>query len=466
MTNDVQNLAFWQRILLWSPGESGRGKRYSILCVLVIGLMWLPSIAYLKVAKPSYTSKWTLNLPGTGVSSSVNLESIGTASTSSTSPYGSHTINPATNYKQIAESDSVLELAAKKMHLTKEEFGKPRISLIDQTTMIFFEMKGKTGEQAQQKSYAFYEAFESILDDLRHDEIRRREESVRKMLSGAQEKLKKASAALLKYQTESKVISSDQFNQFTSYLEDIKIKLLDLKAEQSGLVGQRNQFVKNLNLNAKEASYALMLQADSVFLENFKRYAQADALLAKQLLKMDENHPEVIKVHNEVKAARQKIIDRIKLLIGQRNPDLLNRLMLSSDGTRGALFEKLITLDTQIQGNTDKIAVLEAQFITMTERLQKDMQSAAVLDDLKRDHQIAEVVFTSALARIDTGKTDIYASYPLIQMMTPPNTPIKPTSPNKKLVVAGSAGGTIFSVIGMLIVWSRKKLLRKILLNE
>lgn len=468
MTDDDQtlkNLELWRRVLLWTPGDQGREKRYGILCVLILGLIWGPSLAYLKFAKPRYTSKWTLILPGTGVNAMVKLDSIGQASTSSTSAYGSNTISPNANYKSIAESSGVLELAAKKMKMDADAFGKPRITLVDQTSMIFFEVQGKTGSEAQKKSYALYEAMESTLNNLREDEIKRREDSVQRMLASVQDKLKQSRDQLLAYQSESKVVAIEQFNQFTTSLEDVKIKLFELKAENSRLMGERDQLTKTLNLTAKQASDALLLQTDPVFQENMKHFAQADAMLGKEILKMGENHPEVVKARNEAVAAKQKLGERIKRLVGNPDPRLLERLTVSSDSTRGALFERMIALDAEAKGSADKIEKLEQQIVEMTARLDKDMNSAATLDDLKRNHQIAEAVFTSALARIDTGKSDIYASYPLIQMLTPPNAPGTPTSPNRLFVFIGAGAATVISLFGMGILWTRKNLLRKILLN-
>jgi uncharacterized protein involved in exopolysaccharide biosynthesis len=152
-------------------------------------------------------------------------------------------------------------------------------------------------------------------------------------------------------------------------------------------------------------------------------------------------------------------------LIGNQDIALLNKLTLSTNQTRGALFEKLILVDSQAKGITDKIARLEQQIVEMTERFNKDTKSAATLDDLKRDHQIAEAVFTAALARIDTGKTDVYASYPLIQLLNPPNAPIKPTSPNRLFVFLGAGAATLICMFGMLVLWTRKPWLQKILLN-
>lgn len=468
MNDEVNNstLTLWRKILLWTPGDQGRGWRYSLLCSLVLIMIWAPSLVYLKFAKPVYTSKWTLILPGTGINTSMNLENIGQASTSSVSAYGSHSVSPKVNYKTIAESQGVLNLAAKKMNMSIEEFAEPRIKLVDQTSMIFFEVKGDSPDLAEKKSYALYEALETTLVQLRADEIKRREDSVQAMLSDSQDKLKRARDRLLAYQSASGVVAVAQFNQLTSALEQIKLQLVELKAEQSRLAGEHKRLMKILNMTASQASAALMLQTDPVFQENMTHYAQADALLARLILKMGENHPEVVKARDSWQAAKKILARRVIQLIGKQEASTLTRLMLSSNTTRGELFEKLIFLDTEKQGVSGKIAMLEQQLAELVLRLNRDTKSAATLDDLTRDHQIAEAVFTSVLARIDTGRTDVYASYPLVQILTPPSLPTKPTTPNPLFVFLGAGLATSFSLFGMLILWTRKPWLRKILLSE
>ncbi|MCK5666437.1 MAG: hypothetical protein KAI17_23260 [Thiotrichaceae bacterium] len=462
----IEQLTLWRRVLLWTPGDQGRGLRYSLVFTLMLILIWTPSLTYLKFAKPVYTSKWSLILPGTGVNTSVNLENIGQATTSSRSAYGSNSISPKVNYKSIAASQVVLEQAAETMAMDVKSFGKPRIKLVDQTSLIFFEVKGGSAEQAQQKSYALYDALETTLTQLRNDEIQRREQSVKAMLTGGREKLKQTQDSLLAYQAESEMVAVAQFNQLSTALGEKKLQLVGLKVEQSGLQGEHERMVNILRLNAEQAAAALMLQTDLVFQENSLHYAQADAMLARQILKMGVNHPEVVKTRDTWLAAKHKLENRVQKLVGKRDTKTLLRLMLSPDKTRGALLERLIMLDAESQGLKKIIVQLDKQIISMRERLNNDTKSAATLDDLKRDHQIAEAVFSSALARIDTGKSDVYASYPLIQMLTSPSLPKKPTTPNPLYVFMGAGAATSISLFGILILWTRKPWLHKILLSE
>jgi len=70
-----------KHILLWSHKNERRGPRYVLTMTLALSCIWLPAIAYIVFASPTYTSKWSLILPGKGAGASVNLTDIGQAST-------------------------------------------------------------------------------------------------------------------------------------------------------------------------------------------------------------------------------------------------------------------------------------------------------------------------------------------------------------------------------------------------
>ncbi|MEL6753034.1 MAG: hypothetical protein AAFO57_03320, partial [Pseudomonadota bacterium] len=82
---------------------------------------------------------------------------------------------------------------------------------------------------------------------------------------------------------------------------------------------------------------------------------------------------------------------------------------------------------------------------------------------LLRDHQIAETVFASALARIDTNRTDIFASYPLTQTVETPGLPDAPATPSKKFIALGTFAGIFLYAIGLALLWIRLPVIRALL---
>jgi uncharacterized protein involved in exopolysaccharide biosynthesis len=88
---------------------------------------------------------------------------------------------------------------------------------------------------------------------------------------------------------------------------------------------------------------------------------------------------------------------------------------------------------------------------------------ATELDSLLRDHQVAETVFASALARIDTNRTDVFASYPLTQTVEMPALPGSPATPSKKFIALGTIAGMVFYAIGLALLWIRLPIIRALL---
>ena len=103
-------------------------------------------------------------LPGSGVSAKVALDRIGQTQMSASSPFSEKSLSPRVNYKEIATSRPVLMAAADAVGLDLDSFGKPRIKLIDQTSIIRFKNTAKTPEGAQKRSWALFKALRARLD--------------------------------------------------------------------------------------------------------------------------------------------------------------------------------------------------------------------------------------------------------------------------------------------------------------
>jgi len=64
-------------------------------------------------------------------------------------------------------------------------------------------------------------------------------------------------------------------------------------------------------------------------------------------------------------------------------------------------------------------------------------------------HQIAEAIFSSALAKLDTSRLDIYATYPLTQLLTLPGATVKRDRLKSKLMIL--AGIIIYGLLCLAI---------------
>ena len=91
---------------------------------------------------------------------------------------------------------------------------------------------------------------------------------------------------------------------------------------------------------------------------------------------------------------------------------------------------------------------------------------AARLEDLQRDFSVAEAVFASAIARTQSSKTDIYASYPLVQVLEDPSLPDGPSSPKRKLAVVAGVAATVLLLFSLSLAWIRLALIRRLLFTK
>lgn len=448
-----------------------RFLKYIILGILVNGGLWALAISYLKNTPPTYTSEAIFNVAGNGPGVSVNLPDIGQAFTSGASGMASSSSDPRESYKIIASSSTTLEAAAKLLKIPEESFGEPRISLINNTTLLSVEINGEQPEKTQQKVMALARALEAKLNSLRQTERAERDRSNQKSLSDAQKKLTEAQRRLSEYKAVSGLNSADQLKELISNIETLRKTRAETYAQQQQLGTQLQQLSTNLQISPKEAADALVLQTDREFQQSLNEYTTATITLNTLASDRGPNYPDVIVARQQQEVALRILLERGKLLLGKPIAQLtLERLNLNnsngSGGERATLFQQLIALESNYQGLNAQVITLTQQMQKLEARLQALSQKEAVLDDLLRQLQIAEAVFASTLAKVDLGKGDPFGSFPLIQIVEEPTLPQEPTAPKPKLVLAGAAIGSVLVTISLTLIWWRdplSKALKKVL---
>ena len=85
------------------------------------------------------------------------------------------------------------------------------------------------------------------------------------------------------------------------------------------------------------------------------------------------------------------------------------------------------------------------------------------MQDLQRDFSVAEAVFATAIARTQSTKSDVYASYPLVQVLENPSLPDRPSSPNRKLAIAAGGAATLMMLMGLLMGWMRSAVIGRLI---
>ena len=432
-----------------------RTHRYAITFLSINAIIWSIALVCISLLPNQYVSKWTLILPGAGVGAKIDIDNIGSASSVVNSAFSSNSLSPKVNYKSIAQSSKVLNSAASSLNLSVEEFGKPQIKLVDQTALLYFHMADSDPLVAQEKSWALYQALQDQINSLRLDEIERREEGVQRMLKTFGDKLNHAKKNLLSYQSESDIVTIDQYQRIPILIEEMRAQQAQMSTEKEQVLKELLTLSRILGLTSAEASKVMSLQADPYFQQLATDQSTTNALLTENSSKWGANHHKVRTQQLKVESINAAMKERAKQLIGSSR--LIEKVSLSDHHKRGQLLYDLIAKKSQYEGIKYKLENLNTQIEKYQTRLRSQSESVSKLDELERQHQIAEAVFTSAVAKIDTGKSDIFASYPMLQMMMEPTLPQKMSGARPQHVYLGGAFGTLMTIIILTLLWLRRR---------
>ncbi len=433
--------------------------RLSWIPFLFLGLvanagMWGLALFYLKVTPPSYTSSWTLSLPGTVNNTKLNLPNSGTASSEATSPYANTAQDPREIYKFVATSDLVQKAAAKELNLPPEKFGQPRIKIVNNTTLMSFELNGSSPEETQKKSFAFHKALLARLNELRIEEAAQKYAKMQGPISEAQKKLTAAQKRLSDYQVDSGLASTTQIEQLSANIEQLRKQRVEVLAQQQSSSGKLSQLSSNLEVTAPQASDAFTLKADQLFQQYLKDYNASTTALVILNSKYLPDNPSVVREQSKLDSVKTALLDRSRVLL-RRPVDEAMLAQLNIGGSeqngtsREVLFKDLVTSQVEQKGLKANVEELDKQITQLEARLKNLAQSGSRLEALKRELQLAEAVFSSTLASSDIGKSALVGSYPDVQLLAEPNLPDTPVSPKKTLVFLGTSFGSLLTITGL-----------------
>jgi len=439
-----------------------RHRRYLITAGSWVLAIWILTALYLALAPHQYRSKFTLILPGSGAGSTLNVESIGQAQSAAASAFASAKLSPTENYKRLLMTDITLRESAGKVGDPDAYFPSPRIKLVDQTNLIEVELTGGTSEEAHQRAAALQSSFLQQLDKLRADEAIKREQSESKNLISLEKKVRAAQQALLDFQAKTGLVSLDQFNARIAGMDALRDRertariALRQKTSQSGalsaLVGKSPQ----------TASRVLRLSSDPLFQQLAANQAKAEAAAQEKAATLGENHGTLAQARAESENLRTAMLRRGKEISGLSAQKILAQSDISIAAGRSNLMQDSLTAHAEAAGLRTGLAEIQRDMRNQGAQSKELVKQASKLADLMRGHRVAEAVFSSALARIDTNKQDPFASYPLVQVLEAPSLPDTPSSPSIIIALATATGTTILIIIGLGLLWFREPILRKI----
>lgn len=459
----VRRLKRLWRLVRQGLPSIGRYRRYTMVIGPVVGGIWLLTAAYLLLTPKSFTSTASLILPGSGVGSSINVETIGQAQVSSNSAFSSATLSPTESYKQLLSADVTLRAAARLIHENEDRFPGPTIKLVDQTSLINITMTGRTAAQAQARSRALITAFLDQLNTLRADEAAKHQETDLQHLNDLKEKVAASQRRLIDFQASHGLATLDQFNQRISAADTLRAKERELRIAMREQGGKADSLAGTLGKSPQSANIVLRLRGDPVFAELAQRYAVSNADAEQKAGTLGPGHSTMAEANAERAELLSALIRRGQEITGLSAAELMRHSDLSVGEGRSALMQAMSVDTADAAGTRAALNEVRRDLVEAQGNTPELIRQAQTLADLQREERVTEAVFSSALAHFDTTKQDPYASYPLVQVLAAPSLPAKPSSPSKVIGLAGAFGATIVVLFAFGLLWLRQPILDRML---
>lgn len=453
----------WRRLLTGGRlSDLGRLPRYAAVFLLGASALWAPIMGYLATAPQKFSSYASLILPGSGASASVNLKDIGQASSYASSAFSNGSVSPTETYKRLIGADRILDTTAESLGLSRQALENPRVTLVDQTSLIHIEVKSGTAEEAQKYGEALIAAFFNEVDQLRNDELKTREDSGVLAIEDYTLSVRATRAAISELQQRSGLTNTSQYRDQIGALDDLKQELTSLEGELGNQVEMVASLEAALGLPPNSAASTLKLYADAPYLALLDDVSEHASVLAQAVASYGARHPTRIKAQQAYDAARETALARAAE-VTDLDTISLQGLDRAPEGQRAALLSELVRENARRAGLERQHETISKRIDSESVRLSALAGMAAELEDRQRDFAVAEAVFASAIARTESTKTDTYASYPLIQVLENPSLPDRPSSPRRKLAIAAGIAATFMLLVGLAMVWIRKPLISRFL---
>lgn len=459
-----RELTFKRLLLGGRLGDAGRLPRYTAFFIVGCALIWAPIVGYLNTAPLKYTSSTSLILPGSGASASVNLNDIGQASSYANSAFSSQSISPTETYKRLLGADRILAAAAKTLGVSQTALGRPRVDLVDQTSLIRVQMTGGTPEQAQERGDALLRAFFVELDALREDELIQREDSGLGAMDDYRASVATTRAEIEALQTQTGLVSGDQYNALVAAKDDLSTRVNALTHSYEQRVQSVQAMEMTLGMSAQRAVAMLRLGADAEYMQVAQDMAKHAADLADARSRFGPRHPSVAKARGAYDAARAAASRQAMAVTGLTASEVAS-FDHAPAGAHSDLMTELVRLENDRVGLQAELGAKTNLLTTEVARLQALGPSAARLIDTQRDFAVAEAVFASAIARTQSSKSDVYASYPLVQVLENPSLPDGPSSPRRKIAIGAGGAATFMIIMGLILGWVRLALISRLLVS-
>lgn len=445
----------------WFTGPDGRPRqrRYQLAAILGCAAVWGLALAVVVFWPKSYTVEWSLIVPNGDPDARVDLKSVGEAYATSRSTYDSKSLDPRVNYREIVLNDNVIGAAADLSGLDALHFGQPRVKLIDQSSVMELRITGSSADEALAKAQALQKAFQARLTELREDELAQREQAIEQAIQNSRDKLTNAQHDLVKFKVSAQIVTEKQLDEIALIGTGLQRRQIELRQSLAHHRATVQSLSSQLGIPPHIAGWTLTLQGDAVFLEHFRQFAAASALLSDYSHKWDDAHPKVREATGQRDSAMTALAVRARAVLGEpvTPADMLRMAMVLQDRSRDALLRDMVNAGSAADSAMAEMREIDRQQAQVAAELPKLASEAAQLDELQRRLNFSEAVFTNAVGKTDVGHANIFTSYPMVQTLVAPRKPARASSPRASYVGAGAIAASLLLLVGLSLAWLRAK---------
>ena len=216
-----------------------------------------------------------------------------------------------------------------------------------------------------------------------------------------------------------------------------------------------------LDLTPDLAAATLRLANDGSLAGLREELAAATQTFTEASSKYGSKHPKMTAARAARDSALAALTARAAELTGLPEAEAA-RLDTDPSGERAMLLARLVEASAEAEGLRAQAAELTARHAAETLALAALAPQVARIEALQRDYDVAEAVFASAIARSQSVKSDVYAAYPLVQVLENPSLPDAPTSPKRALAVAAGVAASLMMLMGLLLGWLRRPIIGRL----
>jgi uncharacterized protein involved in exopolysaccharide biosynthesis len=411
---------------------------------------------YLKMQSLTYTSEWSLVLPGEE-KVDLNLPEIGQASASVDNSI--EDVDPRNNILYLANSPSVLATAARSLNMSLDEFGEPAIELIENSSIISFSIEGNSPEEAQSKAKALHQSIVKQIEFLKINKTEQETGEIRNTIQYEQKKLEELQNRLNQHKIDSDLISPEQIQVLSQKIENLRQQENQLEIDFQETNSLIQSFSNNLKLSPQEAQQALILQGDQLFQQYLQQYIKLSGNLLVLQSKFTSSSPVVIGEQEQLQEVETALLSRGNFVLGKPlekgNLEKLNLKGSTENKDKESLARQLVSAYNNQQQIIAKKQVLAQQIQQLNSRLKYLAKEQLPINNLQRQADLAEALLTSKVGKFNLS-ADSSSAFPIVQLLSEPSLPDvdEPSGPDKKGPLLGTIAFAFLSATGLMLLYS------------